>query len=168
MAACFKLTLGMEIYKKVAKSGHNDLVKRGALWLSNHHRCGVVLTERQNWGIKQPDIIGWHDWESYLIEIKVSRSDFAADRKKPFRGMQASGMGRHWYYLCPKDLLKMEEIPEGWGLLYATEDRIREIQKPAYFDLDEFALKSEMGFLVKAIRHINWCAIINPYSREAT
>ena len=55
-----------------------------------------------------------------VFESKVSRSDFKADLKKIHRkyGQIIRGVSEHWY-VTPKGLLKVEEIPEGWGLLEA-------------------------------------------------
>lgn len=38
---------------------------------------------------EQPDVLGMDSWaNSILIEVKVSRSDFLADKKKPWRKNQ--------------------------------------------------------------------------------
>ena len=66
---------------------------------------------------EQPDVLGiTYSGESILVEVKVSRSDFLADKKKPWRVDLNKGMGDHRVYLTPKGLLNPKEIPYGWML----------------------------------------------------
>ena len=66
---------------------------------------------------EQPDVLGISACgESILLEVKTSRSDFFADKKKPWRINPEIGMGDFRVYLTPKGLLKPEEIPYGWML----------------------------------------------------
>lgn len=104
-------------------------------------RCKVVLPEFFSHNAELPDVIGFstgvirdHRWDggvySILVEVKVSRSDFFADRKKPFRMKPETGMGDMRYYCCPKDLIRKEEMPEGWGLLYIYPNgKIRRVKE---------------------------------------
>jgi hypothetical protein len=65
---------------------------------------------------EQPDVLGVSlCGQSLLAEVKVSRSDFLADKKKPWR-KPGSGMGDFRVYVTPKGLLKPSEIPYGWML----------------------------------------------------
>lgn len=54
------------------------------------------------------------------IEIKRSRSDFLADFKKEEKHYQTSnGYGANYFYFaCPRDLIKPDEIPEYAGLIW--------------------------------------------------
>lgn len=66
---------------------------------------------------EQPDVLGIAAYgESILIEVKVSRSDFLADKKKPWRKNPQQGIGDYRVFLTPKGLLKPDEIPYGWSL----------------------------------------------------
>ncbi|EKA5635910.1 hypothetical protein OKZ62_001814 [Vibrio navarrensis] len=56
--------------------------------------------------------------ETIVVEVKISRSDFFADRKKPFRIKPESGMGNYRYYMCPEGLIDQTELPTKWGLIY--------------------------------------------------
>lgn len=111
------------------KLTHAHLCELGAKWLKKHTEnmvipnCSVVakeLTALIDSG-EIPDIIGWCYWTSVLIEVKVSRADFLKDKKKPFRKNPSEGIGEFRYYLCPENLIKENELPENWGLLYASE-----------------------------------------------
>jgi hypothetical protein len=75
---------------------HAELIELGRNWLIKpyascapygHTGCGVILTElcaATAFG-EQPDILGFCTKTTILIECKTSRSDFYADKKKPFR-----------------------------------------------------------------------------------
>src|SRR5690349_1317087 len=96
---------------------HAVLVEKAVEWL-RHYRCGVVLSEQACVSGEMPDAIGWkRACHSVLVECKVSRPDFLADRAKPFRQNPALGVGSERFYLVPCALVREEEIPAGWGLL---------------------------------------------------
>lgn len=107
---------------------HGNLVTVAAKWLRNNCRCHAVLAELNlvN-GQEIPDAIGWDfRGRSVMVEVKVSRSDFLADKEKKFRQVSRKGMGLLRYYMAPKGMLKPEDltIPDGddkiwngWGLL---------------------------------------------------
>lgn len=50
-----------------------------------------------------------------LVECKVTRSDFLADKAKPHR--HVGGIGNWRYYMAPEGLISPEELPEKWGLV---------------------------------------------------
>ena len=108
---------------------HEELVIRAERWLKTMG-CGVVLNDNFRAGThsgEQPDAIGWRDGLSLLVECKATRSDFLADRKKRFRADPALGMGDWRFFMCPPGLIKPEELPEGWGLLYAHPRKIQKV-----------------------------------------
>lgn len=57
---------------------------------------------------------------SVVVEVKVSRSDFLIDAKKPHRNGEVLGMGNYRYYMCPEGIINKEDLPEGWGLLWVN------------------------------------------------
>ena len=66
---------------------------------------------------EQPDVLGIDNYgTSVLVEVKVSRSDFLADKKKLWRIDPNMGMGDYRVYLTPQKLLNPDEIPFGWML----------------------------------------------------
>src|SRR2546427_11384384 len=70
---------------------HAQLVQQAVIWL-RAYVCGVILSEQCSANWEMPDAIGWkRACHSVLIECKISRSDFLADRDKPFR--QKSELG---------------------------------------------------------------------------
>src|SRR5437899_11946534 len=97
---------------------HQQLVYLAEQWLRRRYRCGIVLSEQSCASGEMPDVIGWkNSCRSVLIECKISRSDFLADREKPFRKKPETGMGCERFYLAPKGMIKKEELPRYWGLL---------------------------------------------------
>ena len=72
---------------------HAQLVEHAVAWL-RAYRCGVVLSEQACISGEMPDAIGWkRACHSVLVECKISRSDFLADRDKPFRQESDLGLG---------------------------------------------------------------------------
>ncbi|KKK85896.1 hypothetical protein LCGC14_2768630, partial [marine sediment metagenome] len=97
---------------------HAELVARAAQWLRKTVGCQVVLTEHvattQTGEI--PDAIGWCASLCYLVECKMSRTDLRADLRKRFRRPGNAALGDFRFYLAPKDVLRPDDIPSGWGL----------------------------------------------------
>lgn len=149
---------------------HRQLCEKAAHWLHNSKNCKVVLIERNsNHGGEEPDAIGWTSTGySYLVEVKVSRSDFKADKYKPHRQNPETGMGQSRSILCPKGLILPHECPEGWGLLYATDYQIR-LQNPD--DLidgkgtHEINHKKEMQMLIHNYRLVRLGVMIIPHEK---
>lgn len=108
---------------------HSELCEIAKKWLrrpnsQGGHGCHVALSEcRSGWGGEMPDSIGFRaatrETETVVVEVKVSRSDFLADAKKPHRA-DGEGMGLYRYFMCPEGLIQPDEVPERWGLLWVT------------------------------------------------
>jgi len=108
---------------------HEELVIRAEKWLKQQG-CGVTLRDpfrALTANGEEPDAIGWRNGVSVLIECKVSKDDFRADKQKPFRANQDLGMGDWRFYLCPPNIIMPEDLPEGWGLLWAKPKTIRNV-----------------------------------------
>ena len=94
---------------------HEKLVARAVAWL-RRYRCGVVLSEQSCASGETPDAIGWkRACHSVVVECKISRADFLADREKPFRSKSEKGMGCERYYLAPAGTDPRERIAAGMG-----------------------------------------------------
>lgn len=110
---------------------HAELCRRGERWLRSIG-CRVVLRDPFRAAVytrEQPDVIGWRDGFSILIECKVSRADFFADQYKRVRQQPELGMGDFRLYLAPPSVLTIDDMPPGWGLLIA-HDRHIEVAGP--------------------------------------
>lgn len=97
---------------------HAELVARAAKWLRNFFHCKVILIELVAYTVtgETPDAIGWIFNQSILVECKINKADFYADRKKRARHEGYDVLGSWRFYLTSPDLLKPEEIIKGWGL----------------------------------------------------
>ena len=85
---------------------HALLIRKAVEWLRSY-RCGVVLSEQACLSGEMPDAIGWkRASHSVLIECKVSRGDFVADRAKPWRQNPETAGGMRRFYLAPRGLIR--------------------------------------------------------------
>jgi len=108
---------------------HYQLVESGFKWLTKFG-CAFVFKELVTSAKETPDVIGFKGSATILIECKTSRSDFKSDAKKVFRQLPAEGMGRFRFYLCPEGLIKVEELPKNWGLLYVKKEKAYMVHNP--------------------------------------
>jgi len=133
---------------------HAQLVEKAVRWL-RFHRCGVVLSEQACVNGEMPDAIGWKQaCHSVLIECKVTRADFLADRAKPFRQRPEKGVGSERFYLTPPMLVKPEDLPAGWGLLECRRGRVEMLQPSAKNLRTAAGFRYEMNLLLASLRRV--------------
>ena len=133
---------------------HAQLVDWAVRWLRSY-RCGVVLSEQACVSGEMPDALGWKQaCHSVLVECKVTRADFLADRAKPFRTKPDKGVGSERFYLTPASLLKREELPAGWGLLELHRGRIEMLQASAKNLRTATGFRYEMNLLLASLRRV--------------
>lgn len=88
-------------------------------WQSQNMLSAVELV---CFGCELTDVYATNRVTSTIIEVKTSHADFLADKRKYARSHEAEvnnhQLGNYRYYLCPEGVIKPEELPEGWGLLY--------------------------------------------------
>ena len=94
---------------------HSELVEIGYKWCLT--KCAFAFKELVTLESEQPDIIGFNSNGTFLLEAKTSRADFFADKKKMFRIHSFMGMGDWRFFICPIDLILIDELPKGWGLI---------------------------------------------------
>lgn len=153
---------------------HKELVLIGERYLKNVLNCKVVIRElySANNGCQIPDVIGFHSSQSYMIECKRSRSDFFNDRKKVAHQYPNRSMGLFKYYMVPEGLIKKEELPEDWGLIYVnTKGKYRTVKGFSWVNhlnqknIDEKCeiaelinpqrnMQAEISLLVSALRRV--------------
>lgn len=133
---------------------HAKLVVMAVRWL-RRYRCGVVLSEQACVSGEMPDAIGWKKaCHSVLVESKVSRADFLADRVKPWRQKPETGVGCERYYLVPRGLIGCDELPAGWGLLEACGRDVARIKPSARNLRSAIGFQNEMNLLLASLRRV--------------
>ncbi len=140
---------------------HPALVELAVRWLRSHYRCGIILSEQACCSGEVPDVIAWKArCRSVLVECKVSRADFLADRAKPWRmgmGKDSQGaLGCERFYMAPAGLIAPAELPAGWGLLEVRGRKVevavacnkrRSLRTPE-------GLLNEMNLLLASLRRV--------------
>lgn len=111
---------------------------------------------------EEPDVIVFDSYgNTTLYEVKISRPDFWNDFKKPQRIQVKKkreliytlypSLGKERYYVCHKKLIEIDELPEGWGLIWYDKDtdKFRLKKKSGVFKIDKGL---ECRLLVNALK----------------
>ena len=117
-------------------------------------KCSIVAVELCTWGSENTDVWGLGAFnESVLIEVKTSHADFLNDKKKWCRSDAAGAAGRQAgifrWYLSPEGVIKKEELPDRWGLLYWDGKKILPVVAPKPF---ENTAAADMEILTSILR----------------
>lgn len=122
---------------------HRQLCEIGSKFLKrsaskNGHGCHFTIIESAVYG-ENPDVFGvrhgiisermigdtlyvcGHDVGTVVLEAKTSRADFLRDKGKKHKVTDDLGLGRWRYYICPEKLIKIEDLPPKYGLLWVTK-----------------------------------------------
>lgn len=150
---------------------HKDLVEIAYKWVLARTTCGVAFKELRSLACngEYPDVIGiGSDGHSVLVECKISRSDFLADAKKRFRATPQLGMGSQRFYCCPTGLIKQDELPEGWGLIYVDEKgKAKCVYSPYKGNIGERTtghqknIRAEHGLMYSVLRRLHKRGLID-------
>lgn len=113
-----------------------------------------VAVELCTWASEMTDVWGLGNFnDSVVIEVKTSHSDFMADQKKlcrtEEREKQHYNAGRLRWYLCPEGVIKPEELPDKWGLLYWDGKKVYPVIPPRPFDNTQWG---DMNILTSILR----------------
>jgi hypothetical protein len=130
---------------------HDALVKIAKKWLIKARSCTVVLTETQAQSGEVADAIGWRGQLSILVECKTSKADFRRDLKKWFRN-SGPGIGQQRFFMAPKGVIPVDEVPADWGLLEVSGNTVKTVKKLDLLYLDERIASAEVPLLVAALR----------------
>jgi hypothetical protein len=116
--------LVMELYQK----GHSPISTHATI--QGLQECDVI-------SVSKSDYI-------YEYEVKISRSDFKADFKKPKHNLITEKkfiketkkeifylVPNYFYFIVPENLVTVEEIPNYAGLMYVNESGVYAIVKKA-------------------------------------
>ena len=134
---------------------HAQLVKVAEQWL-RRYGCGIVLSEQQCVSGEMPDAIGWKGkCRSIVVECKVSRGDFLADRAKAWRLNPEVAVGCERFYLSPRGVVRPDDLPKGWGLLEYHAREVSLLVKPIRQSQRTLeGLMNEMNLLLASLRRV--------------
>lgn len=136
---------------------HDELVSLAARFCRGYCKCGVVATEIVTFAsFEVPDVIGWtFSGYSTVIECKVSRSDFRADAKKPYRRENGLlSMGNTVWYAVPRGLLSVDDVAPGFGLVELGGARARVLRKPISRGVNDINVVGERAVMASIVRRI--------------
>ena len=102
---------------------HDQLCDKAVQYLSTTGGFPIVCKEMHSTLTEIPDVYAVNRHFSVVIECKTTHSDFERDAKKRFRKYPKEGLGRYRYYFCEPDVIKPEELPKKWGLIYLYPDQ---------------------------------------------
>jgi len=130
-------------------SPHDALVHETALWWQSH---GTVVWENiqfdapafNSYSLKKgkrlkcrPDVYAIERTltkkllSPVVFEIKVSRKDFEADLADQSKRQAYASVAEKVFYVCPIDLIHLNDVPEGCGLLWKFPGLGFDIKKQA-------------------------------------
>lgn len=98
-----------------------ELHKSAFLWLGWAKNCRIRQLNCFAYSLWESDVVGvTHSKLLHEIEIKISRSDFKADKRKvqKHEWLKDGKLANYFWYGCPEALLSKEDIPPYAGLLY--------------------------------------------------
>lgn len=162
-----------------ARSVHHDLGGRLAQWLRDKGRwtwedvefvvhrpdvkalaqsMGILGFDIQSafHAIVRPDVFSLeptHSAQAFnpcVHEIKVSRADFLCDLKKPEKRLAYGCLAEAVYYVCPKGVIELQEVPNGCGLVYEIGAGMFELVKRPRKRKVELSVHNFMNLVIKA------------------
>ncbi len=64
------------------------------------------------------------------VEVKVSRADFMRELDEPSKRAPAETLMHECYFATPAGLVRVDEVPEGWGLLEVSTAGLKRTKAP--------------------------------------
>ena len=118
---------------RAERAPHHELGARLGAWLREQGRLVweniEFRVDTDNGGrLARPDVfslLATHNEKRIaptVHEVKVSRADFLSDLRHPVKLAAYRAIASHIYFACPEGLIRREELPAGYGLLYERAD----------------------------------------------
>lgn len=159
--------------RKIKKITHSDLCYLTAKYFLE----SVALIEYKCLLVKEnPDVLMFDNYSNTtLYEIKTDIKDFRRDLLKPHRIVYKldskmrietfkSSIGTNRYYVCPEGIIKKEDLPIGWGLIWYYDNGNFKIQKKSgLFKIDKGL---ENRLLINTLKRINYGKCNNVLIRD--
>jgi len=95
---------------------------------------------------------------SHEFEIKISKSDFKADLKKPKHKAygEKGNTPNYFWYCCPKGLLVVDDMPnDSYGLLYIIGKQVKIIRRAKLLHKNKCSDKQKQRVLL-SMMHRYW------------
>ena len=160
---------------------HKRLCQLAQAWLERPNGkhgpgCQFAFSETAELGANEiPDAIGFRYDSSVLVECKVSRSDFLADKAKSFRKEAHKGLGMYRYFMAPVGIIGRQEVPRGWGLIEVAARGLKVVAGHVLLKWNEPTdpwrhprnWKREMRFLVRMLARISDPEMVNGQIKNA-
>ena len=91
------------------------------------------------------DFFAFNLWPSQRLlkiayEIKVSRADFAKELSNPLKREDAEKLADECWFVTPVGLVRVDEIPEGWGLIEMVANGLRVKKRAKQRKVEELPL----------------------------
>lgn len=125
---------------------HYELCCKAATWIRQprnrekwHNQYQLSVVELVCTGKELTDVYATNGEISCIIEAKTSHQDFEVDGAKYTRLRPDEGLGDFRYYLCPEGLIKENELPPYWGLLYYKDGKIVKVKSAIQQSCDKRA-----------------------------
>jgi hypothetical protein len=133
---------------------HRELCLFGSGYMKNNgiikwNKPAYVVCELERSNAECPDVFGFGGAYTQLIEVKVSHSDFIADKKKHWRKNPCEGLGQLRAYLCPAGIIDVNELPDKWGLFYCENGKIETVKEP---EIQTSSSMQEMNLAASILR----------------
>ncbi|WP_205504550.1 hypothetical protein [Rufibacter psychrotolerans] len=105
---------------------HKDLVDIAYKWVLKEAGCPIAfrdfVSEHQP-DEQYPDVIGLGSFgKSVAVKVDVSRHYYHQTISREIWQNPDKSMGRFRFLCVPTDLVKAEELPANWGLIYVGKD----------------------------------------------
>lgn len=82
------------------------------------------------------------------FEVKVSRSDWLAEKKASMKAQPVMQFCNRWFLVVPRGLVKADEVPETWGLMTFDDGKLREARKAPRLS----PVPASAGFIAAMVR----------------
>lgn len=87
------------------------------------------------------------------FEIKISRSDWLSELKKPGKAFPVMQYCDRWWLVATKDVAKLEEIPKAWGFYEVVNNKFYKRKHAPDLTPNELSLSFVAAMLRRATEH---------------
>ena len=138
-----------EEHQKIQEKAVNYLLDK-SYWITKMEvPCRGIIADV--WGMKSEN----GNFETAMIEVKVSKADFRNNKYKEARTEEDS-MAERCYILCPSGLIEPKEIHPKWGLLWYGDERIKNMKQAEFVVMtDRQKLEVLVRFLASKLNKIS-------------